>query len=144
MVARGGLLYLVTASDNLSEIRLRAMHRIKDADLLWEESSRPEDFDLNEFIEKGGFGFGQGNTLLLKAAFTKFVAQHLLDTPLSEDQTITPYDAERVLVTANLADTQQLIWWLLSFGDKVEVLEPLELRQRMTMIAAGMSHRYNP
>lgn len=32
----------------------------------------------------------------------------------------------------------QMEWWLLSWGDKMEVLEPPELRKRLAAIAAGM------
>jgi predicted DNA-binding transcriptional regulator YafY len=61
---------------------------------------------------------------------------------LSLDQQIESYDPGRVLVTATLADTQQLTWWLLGFGDKIEVIEPIELRQKIADIALGMVKHY--
>jgi predicted DNA-binding transcriptional regulator YafY len=143
MVSRGGLIYLIAAAvDDLTTIRLRLMHRIHFAEALDAPAQRPENFDLKEFIDSGQLGFGQGKMLNLKVAFMSETAKHLHDTRLSLDQTIEPYDEGRVLVTATLADTQQLTWWLLGFGDKVEVLEPIELRQKIADIALGMNRRY--
>ena len=145
MVSRGGLIYLIAAaSAELDSIRLRLMHRIHVAEKLEAPSIRPEGFDLARFIDDGFLGFGQGRQLVLKVLFLKETAAHLYDTPLSTNQTIEEYDQNRVLVTATLADTQQLTWWLLGFGDKVEVIEPLALRQKFADIAARMSQNYQP
>ncbi len=144
MVSRGGLIYLVAAASNqLDTIRLRLMHRIHHAEVLEGPAQRPENFNLKDFINSGQLGFGQGKILKLKVAFKSETAMHLRHTPLSLDQTITDHDPGRVLVTATLADTQQLAWWLLGFGDKVEVLEPVELRQKMADIAAEMNRLYS-
>lgn len=143
MVTRGGLIYLITASEKLDEVRLRLMHRVKSAEVLEIQSHRPENFNLKKFIDSGQLGFGQGKMLTLKVVFLADTAAHLRDTPLSLDQSILPHDQDRVLVTATLADTQQLVWWLLGFGNKVEVLEPIELRQKIAEIAVGMHRIYN-
>jgi len=49
---------------------------------------------------------------------------------------------EKILFSADYADLESLMGWLLSFGDKVEVLEPAELRKRMKTIADSMSRSY--
>jgi predicted DNA-binding transcriptional regulator YafY len=47
-----------------------------------------------------------------------------------------------VTVQATVADTQQLRWWLLGFGDKVEVLGPAGLRAEFAALAARLAARY--
>jgi predicted DNA-binding transcriptional regulator YafY len=47
-----------------------------------------------------------------------------------------------VLVEATVQDTQQLRWWLLGFGDQVEVVEPGELRNEFLQVAKGMIGLY--
>lgn len=143
MVSRGGLVYLIAAAaDDLDTIRLRLMHRIHSAEILNVPAQRPANFELKTFIDSGHLGFGQGKMLTLKVAFMAETAMHLHDTRLSLDQQIESYDPGRVLVTATLADTQQLTWWLLGFGDKIEVIEPIELRQKIADIALGMVKHY--
>jgi predicted DNA-binding transcriptional regulator YafY len=47
-----------------------------------------------------------------------------------------------VLVEATVAETGQLRWRLLGFGDRIELLEPLELREAMKEHALNMAGRY--
>jgi predicted DNA-binding transcriptional regulator YafY len=58
-------------------------------------------------------------------------AAHLYDTPLSKDQVITQTrtDAAYVTVSATVNDSPQLLWWLLGFGQQVEVLAPKRLQK---------------
>ena len=58
----------------------------------------------------------------LKAQLTRVAAAHLYETPLSDDQTIEPLDADHVLVTATVRQSAQLEWWLRGFGSAIQVL----------------------
>ncbi len=84
MVSRAGIIYLISsAADSPETIRLRLMHRIHNAEVLDVSTLRPDNFDLQAFIDSGQFGFGQGKMLTLKVAFLAETAMHLRDTPLS-------------------------------------------------------------
>ena len=48
----------------------------------------------------------------------------------------------KILFTADYADMDNLVSWMLTFGDKVEVLEPQEVRERLKEIANNMSKKY--
>ena len=48
----------------------------------------------------------------------------------------------KILFTADYADMDNLVSWMLTFGDKVEVLEPQEVRERLGVIAENMSKKY--
>ncbi|MBR6476447.1 MAG: YafY family transcriptional regulator [Lachnospiraceae bacterium] len=48
----------------------------------------------------------------------------------------------KILFTADYADMDNLVSWMLTFGDKVEVLEPQEVRERLGAIAENMSKKY--
>jgi predicted DNA-binding transcriptional regulator YafY len=66
----------------------------------------------------------------------------LLGSPLSVDQVLTALDDERVLVRATVDNTAELRWWLLGFGDFVEVLAPADLREEFRTRAVAMAARY--
>jgi len=70
------------------------------------------------------------------------VAEHLAERRLSGDQRITRRTGDRVLVEASVADTQELRWWLLGFGDAVEVLSPTLLREEFAGQARAMQTMY--
>ena len=48
----------------------------------------------------------------------------------------------KILFTADYADMDNLVSWMLTFGDKVEVLEPQEVREQLGAIAENMSKKY--
>ena len=71
-------------------------------------------------------------------------AQHLYETPLSLDQLITDDSrAGWVRITGTVHDTSQLRWWVLAFGDQVEVIAPDPLRSSLADIYQAASKQYN-
>lgn len=124
--------YVVGTCWEYTDIRLLALHRFTAAEIIATPASHPPtDFDLQRYIDGGAFGFNNqpGAALHLKARFTRTAAAHLWESRLTTDQTISDDGEGWVRVAATVADTQQLRWWLLAFGEQVEVLEPLSLRE---------------
>ena len=54
----------------------------------------------------------------------------------------TEYGDGRLLFTADYTDMESLVTWLMTFGDKVEVLEPKEARNEIARIANKMAMIY--
>jgi predicted DNA-binding transcriptional regulator YafY len=142
LVARGNLLYLVCTLWDYTDIRQLAMHRIRGATPIDAPVTQPTDFNLDRYIAEGEFHYPVGSEIRLEARFHRGAAAHLYETPLSTDQTITDIDADHVLVTATVGDTEQLYWWLLGFGDLVVVIAPSELHAEMQAVLASASRLY--
>jgi len=146
LVVRGNLVYLVCTFWNYTDVRQIPLHRVRKAKALEKSASRPEGFDLDEYIRSGVFlypnGESTGKTIALKVIFDRGVAAHLAESPLSADQMIEPRNTDEVIVTATVQDTQQLEWWLRAFGDAAEVLAPRALRTRMKATLTGTTARY--
>ena len=139
LVQRGAITYLVATLFDYADALLLAMHRITSADILDERVRRPKDFDVDRYIAKGALGFGDGKSVKLEAIFYEPAAEHLYETPLSGDQDITPVDDTHVRVTATVANTPQLEWWLMGFGDAVEVVKPVLLREGVREMVQNMA-----
>ena len=135
LVARGNLLYLVCTLWDYQDIRQLALHRVVTASPTDKPVTKPDGFDLDGYIEGGEFQYPIGSMIRLTAKFSRGAAAHLVETPLSEDQTIENLDVDHVLVTATVRDTAQLDWWLLGFGSSVRVLEPPALAVRVAEAA---------
>jgi predicted DNA-binding transcriptional regulator YafY len=131
LIQRGGLIYLYVRINDYEDIKILALHRIEAAEILSDPTQYPENFDIDQEIAKGRLDFGAGDTITLKAKFTAEAGDHLFETPLSLDQSIDQQDDGSLLVTVDVADTPQLLWWLLALGAGVEVLEPLSLREKI-------------
>jgi predicted DNA-binding transcriptional regulator YafY len=142
LVARGNLLYLVCTLWDYTDIRQLAMHRIRTATATDVPVTTPAGFDLDQYIAEGEFHYPVGPEIKLEARFYRGAATHLYETPLSVDQQITDLDADHVLVTATVRDTEQLHWWLLGFGSMVTVLSPDSLRVEMAQELANAARAY--
>lgn len=144
LVLRNGLLYLVATINHYRDIRQLLLHRMERAELTSESCGRPDGFDLDAYIQSQGFDILRGGPdICIKLRFQATPATALHETPLSQDQVITSLeDKDWVLVTATVADTDQLRWWLLGFGSQVEVLEPTELRKEFRGIVSDLCQMY--
>jgi predicted DNA-binding transcriptional regulator YafY len=71
-----------------------------------------------------GFG-GSAAPTRVRLAFRDGAGDHLLESPLADDQQATRGPDGTLRVTATVQDTERLRWWLLGFGARVAVLGPL-------------------
>lgn len=142
IVQRGALIYLVCMFAGYDDVRTLALHRVQKAELLYEPARRNPVFNLDRYIESGQFGFRTGDAVTLRATFSRGAGEHLYETPLSPDQVLTAGEGGAIELSATVASTRSLRWWLLGFGDGVVVHEPAELREEIKAIAARMARAY--
>jgi predicted DNA-binding transcriptional regulator YafY len=142
LVFKGGSAYLVCTFWDYTDIRQIVLHRVQRAEVLEVSAVVPEGFDLDRYIQEGEFSYPVGEPIHLEAVFSHGAAFHLYDTPLSADQVLTELDHERVLLRATVENTAELRWWLLGFGELVEVLDPADLRSEFRERAAALAARY--
>ncbi len=141
LVHRGPVIYLVATAFEYDDIRLFAMHRIHKAWQTFETAKRPANFDLDEYIQAGGLQFSAGKSIRLSAWVSDYLARILEETPLSTDQQLKA-DGDLTKLTASVADSWQLIWWLMSYGDNIEVIAPVALRRKISGLLADAAARY--
>lgn len=142
LVQRGPVLYLSCRFFDYEDIRMLPLHRIESAQVREEAARCPAHFSLDEQIERGEWAFGSGKKIKLVAIFHADHGEHLYETPLSKDQKIDALPDGRLRITATVADTPQLVWWLLGFGNGVEVINPKAVRSSMSKNANGMVKAY--
>ena len=145
LVFRDNVIYLVATFFEHTDIKQLALHRFKNAELLNQVVTVPEGFVLKKYIAQGHFSYPVNNMLgeiALKLKVGLFLKQILLETPLSSTQHIEKIDDEHYLVKAVVNNTEQLHWWLRSFGTLVEVLEPADLRAKFAAEISKLSKMY--
>jgi predicted DNA-binding transcriptional regulator YafY len=139
------VVYLVATLWDYPDLRLLALHRFKNARLLKDGCRRPADFDLDTYLAEGAVEFPvnkNGGPIRLSIHMAADVAFHLRESPLGQKQKIGPEEDGFVRIDATVPDTSQLRWWLLGFGDQVEVLEPEHLRDEFAQIAQSLQDMY--
>lgn len=144
LVFRDQVAYLVATLEDYSDVRQLALHRFSEAGLLDRQRREPADFDLDVYIAQGHFHIREGEEdLRVHLQFTADAAYHLGETPLSDDQELRAGDDGRIAVRATVRDTAQFRWWLLGFGDAVEVLRPVALRRQIADVLRCALDRYD-
>lgn len=142
VVQRGGLIYLVCMFAEFDDVRTLALHRVQQAEVLYEPARRKPGFDIDAFIASGQFGIITGGPIRLRALFSKAAGEHLFETPLSADQSLALTPEGQLQLEATVPHTRALLWWLLGFGDGVVVQEPAALRDELAGIATRMAAAY--
>lgn len=143
LVQRGTVTYMVATLYDYTDVRMFALHRIKSAQVLELPSKTPDNFELAEYIRQGAFGFEENGEIKLVLRFTAAAVEHLGETPLSLDQQITADVPGWMRLKATVTDTAQLRWWLMAFGDQVEVLEPANLRDEFINVSQSLHGIYH-
>jgi predicted DNA-binding transcriptional regulator YafY len=144
VIQRGQIIYLICMFADYTDIRMLPLHRVTAAEVLYLPSRKNAQFKVDEYIESGHMGFCADRVIRLKAVFSRAAGEHLFETALSRDQVLRVLQDGRIELTSSVPETRELTWWLLGFGDGVEVIEPLALREEMAATVQRMARAYEP
>lgn len=130
LIQKGGTPYLVATAFDFRDVRLYALHRMRSARITERTVRVPKGYSIDQYIATGAMEFGSGDVLKLKAEVSDNLGIYLSETPISEDQRID-YRKGRWLLTAEVRDTWQLHFWILSQGAEITIVLPKSLRSRV-------------
>jgi predicted DNA-binding transcriptional regulator YafY len=144
LVVRGGVIYLVGTAWDYEDPCVYALHRMFNPVAIDQPLSTPPGFDLERYArEEHTFEFPQGGEIRLELKVSAYLANHLRESRLAVDQHIASVrGSERWRVQATVAETDQLVWWLLGFGAQVEVLKPSSLRKKIATEISNLARMY--
>lgn len=139
LAQQGVRMFMPCIFDGYDDIRNLALHRIQSARCTHLPFKPPHDFDLQSYDDNGRFAFGKGDKIAVHLRISDHLALLLAESPLATDQRLTPAPGEPGShgLQATLTDSSLLVWWIRSQGNAVQVLEPLELDQRVRNGGAG-------
>lgn len=119
------------------------LHRFKSVKLNWADSVVPEDFDIRKTnVQKNLVGLYSEATIHLKLRLNLVMYERLSENPLCADQIVSKQNPEGWLLECNILPSQGLDLWILSQGANVEILAPVEQRERIASEARKMAGLY--
>ena len=136
-----GTFYLIGKCHLRGEVRIFALDRIKILHLTKDSFVIPEDFNLDDFM-RPSFGVFQGEPIKVKIWFHPDVAGYIKEKIWHESQEIHPQDDGSIIFEAEVAGTEEIKFWTMSWGSKAEVLEPESLRDEIREEAEVILERY--
>jgi len=132
LVYHRGSLYLVANSQQHGEVRNFKLDRISDVSLELLKFEKPADFDLRSYLRNSlGVFHTDGQPQRVVIRFAADVARYVEEHHWHDSQQLTREKEGTVLAEMHLANLEEVASWILSFGAKATVLEPLELRERI-------------
>jgi predicted DNA-binding transcriptional regulator YafY len=133
--------YLIGFCYQRKEIRLFAIDRIEQIEILDETFDRPEGFDAEQFMQ-ASFGAFQGESATVKIRFTKKAAGYVSEKIWHPTQTLAPQPDGGLLFEAQVAGIDEIKRWVLKWGADAEVLAPDELRRAVSQEVQAMLDNY--
>jgi predicted DNA-binding transcriptional regulator YafY len=144
IVLRGSLTYLLGTCTEGGDILQFLINRFNSVQVLGDsisESSRK--LNVKDYIDQGALEILKNpKKIEFVARVRKIRGWHLYETPLSEDQEIIDDNKDTFLVKATVANSQHLLWWVLSLGSRIDVIEPESLRNEVISQMNEMVSQY--
>jgi predicted DNA-binding transcriptional regulator YafY len=123
------------------DIRIFALDRIKSLRLTEETFEMPEDFKVEDFMQTS-FGVFRGKPQKVRIRFAAEVAGYISEKTWHKTQTLEPQNDGAIIFEARVAGTDEIKFWLMSWGSKAEVLSPAALRDEIRSEAEAMLQSY--
>lgn len=123
-----GGLYLIAYCHWRKDVRMFAVERIKSLTPTDHPYQMPLHFDLEAYVEDA-LVVMRGERITVELKFDKATAAWVKDRIWHPSQQVTALKNGQLLMTLQVADTRELLGWILSFGSGVQVLKPERLQQ---------------
>ncbi len=95
-------------------------------------------FDVHEYIGRAWSMIPEGQLYNVRLRFLPEVAHSVAEVQWHSTQTVAFKDDGSVIIEFRVDGLNEITWWVLSYGDQVEVLFPGILRERIVGIAEKM------
>jgi len=131
--ASGGL-YLIAYCHLRKDVRLFAVERVRSLALTDHPYQMPLGFNVQEYVQDA-LNVMRGRRIEVELLFSKKAAAWLKDKSWHPSQETRLLKDGRLKMTLKVANNEELIGWILSFGGQVRVVRPEGLRERVKVEA---------
>jgi predicted DNA-binding transcriptional regulator YafY len=135
--------YVIGLSNLHNSIRTFKLNRIKDATILNKCFLDGEKFDVNDYLGNAWSMIPKGKIYNVKLLFKPKVASNVTEVHWHHTQKATYQEDGSAIVEFRVDGLGEIIWWVLGYGDQVQVLAPKTLRDRIIQTAQNMLAIYS-
>lgn len=127
--AAGGL-YLIAHCHVRRDVRMFAVERIRSITLTDHPYQLALGFDIEAYV-RDALIVMRGRRIEVELLFSKQAAAWVRDWVWHDSQDLIPLKDGRLRMILLVADTNELVGWILSFGSQVQVARPESLREKV-------------
>lgn len=136
-----GAFYLIAHCTLRHDIRLFAIDRIQSFKVGDENFQIPDDFSSEDFMHSS-FGVFVGKPTTVKIRFAAYIAGYIRERVWHATQEIESLSNGDIILKVTVAGTDEIKFWVLSWGAGATVLKPESLRNEIKNEAEAMLHAY--
>jgi len=139
--AAGFATYLIGFSRTHDQVRTFKIERVVTAEKLPETFELPDGADIDSLLSSAwGIIFGEG--CIVKLRFARDVTWRVKESRWHPSQEIEDLAGGGCILTVSVASLMEIGRWVRSWGDRVEVLAPPELREELRHEALRLARTY--
>ncbi len=142
VVTYKGANYMVAYCEKRKEFLDFKISRIEEMEILKEKYEVNDKFSFKEYMN-GSIGIYKGDIVAVKLKILHPMSRIVSEKNWVDNQKVTWINEKEILFEADIKGKAELISWILSMGDKVKVLQPLDLKDQIKNIAKTVADMYN-
>ena len=125
-----GALYLIAHCHRHREVRMFAVDRILSLTITNQPCQLPLSFDFDTYV-RDALVVMRGKPIEVELLFDRQTAAWVKDRQWHQSQQCAVHKDGRLTLRLQVADTRELVGWVLHFGSGVRVIGPLTLREKV-------------
>jgi len=130
--------YVVGESSLQKGICALKLNHIKEITILNKRFIDERRFDVNDYLGRAWAMNREGRLYNVKLRFGPKIAHSVAEVQWHSTQTATFDENGAVIIEFRVDGLKEITWWILSYGDKVQVLGPKALQEKIAEIAENM------
>jgi proteasome accessory factor B len=127
--------YVLGKSDLYKKVRAFKLSRIEELQKSGRCFVEDETFDIGEYLGRAWAIMPEGRLYNIKLKFMPEVAEDVTKVQWHSTQSVEFEKDGSAIIEFRVDGLSEITWWILSYGDKVQVLAPEILRRKIIKIA---------
>jgi len=130
--------YVLGLSDLHKSIRTFKLNRIKELKSTEKYFAGGESFDLYDYLGRAWSMIPEGRIYNIKLRFLPMVANNVAEVQWHSTQKVARNSDDSATIEFRVDGLREITWWILGYGDQVQVLAPKALRNKVLETAKNM------
>jgi predicted DNA-binding transcriptional regulator YafY len=123
--------YVIGHSSLHCSVRTFHLGRIQEAEALDKRFTDGDNFDINEYLGRAWCLIPEGKLYDIKLKFSPLVARNVAEVQWHSTQRAQWNNDGSAILTFRVDGLGEIGWWVLGYGDQVQVIAPAALRKRV-------------
>jgi len=130
--------YVIGKSGSDGAVTALNFNRIRDVKLQSRYFFQENEFDIDEYLGRAWSMEPEGKLYNVKLRFTPEIAPEVTTVQWHSTQKVTHQSDGSAIIEFCVDGLNEIKWWILSYGDRVQVVEPKVLREEIDAIAKNI------